>query len=685
MAAPTARAATVGLNAAKRLRRRNAVAGEELIPVLGVAVGGSTQQLAKGAVGLLREVAKVEPVCRGEALASALGALSHPKAPVAEAVAAWLETDTWWRGEAELREAVQVAMAGAAPAIAARLGALLGEPAEAPAVTAEAGQDALPALRERLAATQAAERDPRRRDWLAACLAALDGGPVPEPLDPVPTDELWRTEPAFEPPESAEQVARLMLVPERLFQDRLQDRLAQEQVLAGVRLHSAGAEAESLRRVLDPVLDDDKVGPLAWTWVTRKAPDPLPLPRSPYAWEYRRMAAIEALLRGDREPPLGTPTSASGWLDPEVFAERLLRRSEVTGYELFELSSALYRLAPSGREAAWGRLAGTVRRFGTRIALALHTALCPAQSALPAGLKLRALVTASPGPLWLRLLVAALWCRDSSASPQLGPVLTQRVKLTLGGGYLGDGLWHFGLLPDRVLAPGSNVTWPMSFGPLVAFLAPALAQPLLERHVTHAVRKLAGWEQLSAALVLRLAQRPQVALRPLLPGLVDQLDHGQPDGPPALAELLATGLADTRLRSTDVAPALSARLATRSAKPAQALQVLIQLQAEPGGSDLAAVCLEAAVATGLGDLTGAQRVQILETLLTVRGELGRPVEDPGALAALRDMAAAKGSTRTTQLAKQLLALAGKEGATSRQRCAAQDVEAAWRASRGLPS
>ena len=532
------------------------------------------------------------------------------------------------------------------------------EPARSPAPAgagAPAAAAALPdpaRLRGVVAGLVQAEPDAGRREWLAACLAALEGrGPVPDPLV---EEEAWRQDPPLDLPRTAEETARLMLRPEV----QAGHRPTLERVLAGVRRALTDAERPDIARLLDPVKGHPVLAALARAWITPRQAIPIEdavgdLPRHqriPYYSYCRIGAALEALARGDHEIPLCTPTHATGWLDPEVLADRLCRRKRIAGHEVVEVSSALYRLAPGrgARERAWQRVKPAAGRFGRRIGGALTVALAPPDEAARALPLLSVLACAAPLPQWLRLLTAAARCRYGTES---APALMSAAEKLL---HQSTEVYPDLPLERNVLVQDFDT---------VAFDFPLGASRLVQSALTEvdAGAKDAWmtdlWRQHALAPALRFAQRGDVRLRHLLPEVLAACQHDNAPAREAASELLLLGLRDGRLCAGDLVPQVTAALTEPARKTRRLIAALERLAGDaPALLEIAACCAEGAVAAGVGGLSGADRVAMLEALLSWRSAAGRGVEDPEALAALKRAAEERKSNRTVQLARQLVQL-----------------------------
>jgi hypothetical protein len=395
LGAPAARAVGLGVLAARRLLAAGAVAPDDLAPLLAAPLTSDTATAARGAVALLRRCAELAPAARVDALKTALAGLAHPKAAVPDAVLAWLESGDPWQGEPEVVFAARELLPTLPPAVAARLARLLPDEGLAPPAAEQRANaaGALPvAVRREVEERLQRERDPGMRAWLQACRAALDGG---GPLPDLPGDEAprWREAPPLALPETPEETARLMLKAGL----GTEGEAALEPILFGIRLPLGEADPARLRRLLDPLLRapaapeaamaftlPGRLHPgllrrLAAIWLGGEpAAGPAPQP-FPLHLELRLVAAAAALARGERAGPLCTPTSSLGWLDTAGFAARVVERQRILPEERFELSAALYRLAPglAERQAAWERIAPALERFDRPVRLALAAALAP--------------------------------------------------------------------------------------------------------------------------------------------------------------------------------------------------------------------------------------------------------------------------------------------------------------------
>ncbi len=649
-------AATLGLAAARQLLAGGGLSDEQVLPLLGTPVASGGIGVAKSAVALLRQIAKRTPELRAAALEQALSALTHPKPAVAETVLAWLEAESWWRDEEPLRGAVAALIDAAPEVVGGRLRGLL--PSAAPAVPEPGVSPAeTDELHARLTAELAAEAQPARRAWLTSALAALAGdGPVPEPR--LTHSERWRTEPPLALPQTAEQVARLLLRPEALYEQRE----VLEQVLAGLRRPVTDGERSHLRRLIDAALRDKVVARLAEAWIGEVPPvDPDTWGGWRNALLARVDAAVEALRAGDHELPLCTPTHTGGWLDPLVLADRLSRRATISGWTQFELAAALFRvpLDHAARTMAWPTVSGTLPRWPEPVRLALMLALDPAGTeveALTPGLG-RLVELVQDDPSAHHLPSAAARCRLGAVPV---PCLESAAALTSASGLNP---------PDYPLVSGTP--WFDLAQSMYAW--PAGAEELCRRALTFPVRPRgeptpAPW--VSGRIGDLMAASADLA--PLLPGICGAAERSEPAVRAAAAELMAAGLTDGRLRSAAVVEPIVARMVAADGKPRLLVGLLSRLADESAaGRELAANCAEQALA---GGLSGGAATAVLEPLVAWRTAAGRAIADASARTALEKLSAGAKGSRSTQLAKQALALSATPGRpTAEQVCAAHDV------------
>lgn len=744
--APNSRALGVGLGAVGGLLSAGVVTPEQAIPLLAIAVTAPGVVSAKASVSLLRRCAREEGA-RLEALRAALGALQHPKPAVQDAVLGWLEREPWWRDEPEARNAVIEAGFAAPPAAGVRLEALLPAEAAGPAAVAprdpalETPDSVAAAFRERLAV----ETGPERRAWLEAGLASLAAnGPLPDPFPAL--SERWRWDDPFRIPADAEETAREML---RVTVGPLDGR-AWEALLASVRLPIPPGQRDTVRWTLDPL------------WKLRDAFAKLPsMPYAPVhrdvllvlelaeAWvdggsagiagaggtlallavaPPRRMlqhrAALAAIRRRDRTPPLGLPTHRAGWLDPGVLADRLLARADLPEEERFELGAALYRLAPDpeARAAAWARLAPVSKRWGEPACLMLAAALAPgpeadsaarhlvrwfgrrAGGANPFGAALQQALGAarrlvSPGPdlsrllrspfLELALISAAMRCRHGLAAiplleeaarhlPEFEPFL----RRAAGGPSVLSRPWpcdarHVVECRERRFRHfAAGNTWE-GLSSLLPELAGYSYAVFSAEEIESAGFAFPGSAALLAASALvppreptwapelsaplALLRRPDVPLRPMVQALTLHVPK-QAEGVGAVVETLLAGLGDGRVRCADVVEAFGVSLARTDARPRQQVQALRALAATgPAHREVAARAVEHATIRGTGGLHPGDRVVLLEALLEWRSEGGRAVTGL-ARACLDALAAEKKTGRLGSLTRQLLNLQERQAA-----------------------
>jgi hypothetical protein len=117
-------------------------------------------------------------------------------------------------------------------------------------------------------------------------------------------------------------------------------------------------------RLLDAVLrrcDQPFEGPLraCAAWLNLNPDDPPAWPAGaeqpefdePGLWDPRRRAAMARVLNRTAGPLLALPTHAGGWIEPQALVERL--RQVGDDVDEPELTQALLRLAPGGRDAAF--------------------------------------------------------------------------------------------------------------------------------------------------------------------------------------------------------------------------------------------------------------------------------------------------------------------------------------------
>lgn len=654
--APTARAASIGLVAAKALLKAGAATPEELVPLLAGVVHSETLGVARNAVGLLRTAAARDPDVREAALLAAMEGLAHPKAAVPEAVLAWLEEDAEaWRQEPAVLLALADALETAAGPAAVRLSRLLatvdpdGGAENLVSRDAPAGE-AVSSLRTTLEAAVRAEAVPERRQWLEVCLAALDGGaPVPEPRED--REVLWRRGALLEFPHSPEETARLLLTMAAL---RESDPPATARLIAAVSTPAPEAEKPTLRRMLQAVWADPYFGGLARIWLGEPA------------GEYQNYLENLGVRRDGT--PLSTPTHQSGWLAPDTFVRRVLERGRLTEADLPEVVAALYRLPidRKARSAAWDRLAPALDRCDPFVASALRMALGPATPTRQDWEE----HAESAGKSWrrLRLTTAARRSRHPEES----------------GRWLAD---HLGQLPsgsERMQLPDSaaaiSVGYPLGHG---SFAWPAGAQAACDQLLERDASNL--WSDTLVDL-LCTAARPDIRLRHLLPAILVAAAHENARVRAAAVDLVALGIADGRLYGQDLLRELSPCLARQEARPRMLLAVLKRLtEQDETQREIVVCCLEHGLAAGLDAITGGDRAALLEALLEWRASAGRSVEDPEARARLETLAAERKKSRTVELARQLLQLTPVPGTNripSRQCCAAHDVRQAFRRSPG---
>jgi hypothetical protein len=429
---------------------------------------------------------------------------------------------------------------------------------------------------------------------------------------------------------------------------------------------------------------------------------------------------VAAIRRGDASVPLGAPTHESGWLDPAVFADRLAARTDMPEEELWELSSALYRLPPdpAARVAAWGRIAPLRGRFGRVAGLLLTAGLGPDADADRAARELascfsqsvsvvrkaasrvnralnavRQLIAPGTEPLpehgdeellRLRLLTSALRCRFGMSDVEL---LRSGEVSTLGSAALLARPWD----PEEARRDGRGAHWAHNMelsqlsevlpelachaavwmqteAPVFAF--PPVAAAQAQYALMHEPMYGLG---VSAGTASRLLQRPDCPLRPLLRDLIEAIPRHK-DGAPAAVEAFAVGLRDGRLRLHDLIEALVPGLRNKEAKPRALLNAMQLLAGQhPPFREAAAVAVERALAAGMEAVTPSDRVLALEALLAWRSEAGRAVEDPAARAALEALRDKSKTSRGGTLAKQLLDLPPRPGPTSAAHCLAADI------------
>ncbi len=422
LAAPNPRATPMGLSAAGGLLSRGTLSALDLIPMLGLAINGPSSTAARNAIALLRRCAR-EPEERLEALRSALPGLQHPKAAVADAVVTWLEKDGWWQDDWEAAAVVADAAITAPPAVAARLQPLLPEQEEVPLLAGhpevrEQGES----LPERLRAAAEASPDPSRREFLNRCLNALDPiVPLPDPHPPLVAR--WRWDAPFVAPSTAEETAELLL---RITVAPLTPR-DWERMLAGARLPIAANERDTLIRLLDPLIQlpsrmedpNDRVRPqdgvgtvlrLLECWLGTPEGEAAEARQFQAEWtrpliRHQLQALRSARQQREVPPPLSLPTAECGWIDPEVFANRLIQYGELSTDELQDLASALYRLPPDyeARRVAWERIRSAKLKLTQPADFMLRVALAAEAEQEKAQAELQNWLTATSGSLNAKL------------------------------------------------------------------------------------------------------------------------------------------------------------------------------------------------------------------------------------------------------------------------------------------
>jgi len=106
-------------------------------------------------------------------------------------------------------------------------------------------------------------------------------------------------------------------------------------------------------------------------------------------------------------------------------------------------------------------------------------------------------------------------------------------------------------------------------------------------------------------------------------------------------------------------------LTLQEAKPRALVEVLNLLaERSPALAEIAAACLERAIALGLEGVGGAERVALLEALLARRSAAGQGVQHATVRRALEGLGDGRKKTRTADLARQLLLLQPAAGAPS---------------------
>ncbi|MBI3921084.1 MAG: hypothetical protein HY318_06680, partial [Armatimonadetes bacterium] len=500
----------------------------------------------------------------------------------------------------------------------------------------------------------------------------------------------------------------------------------------------------------------------------------------------RLCAAMRAIQRGDPRAPLSTPTLQLGWLDPVRLAERLREWTEFGRDEMFELSSAIYRLprCRSAREAAWEIVKSRVVQFDDPIRLAVIGAFAPEDESDRALEDLADLVLSHiktsrknrrpfdpliaserwiaddwvrrarggeeerPGPEdYLRLLTSAARFRVGLGESPVLARLAKRLPVDFFPVGKGRKLRH--CEPGKLLAHPVPITWDFARSLRVSRSFRKVAPELpIESHwdfiepgfpwvSTHAsafpellsywwVVNLWGWSHwstpgdartyedaafewprfvnhLATALsmppgavedksfrdrlipceaVLHLALRQDAIVHDLV---VDALVVLASPKPPVDASevraLLLTSLNDGRLPATSLIEVMKLFLNSRDAAPGRVLSLLRSLGDHSSEfREIVACVLEAAVEVGLADVTGAQRVAVLQALFDLRTAARRGVESPAARGKLEEMAQGKSRNRTLTLARELLQLPATptEVPSSRTVSVAHDVTAALR-------
>jgi hypothetical protein len=425
---------------------------------------------------------------------------------------------------------------------------------------------------------------------------------------------------------------------------------------------------------------------------------------------------IAALKRGETRPALGTPTHESGWLDPLEFARRLEAWGDLPAEELWELSAALYRLAPDAeaRSGAWTKIRPLLPRLGQPAGMMITAALGEGGAAEQAEIELAAwfqgFFAARGGPPtsiddWARLLLgrkkppaepqaeefdlpfrtrlltAALRCRYGvSRIPALEALREQlswayrflldrhaRVRLQHDW-HAGAGNWvaTAGFQPELAIVATSAYYFSLPS----AFEFPPVGQELIPMILDQDSFSTWGVQPQSAVGLLR---QPECPVRPFLPLLLGAL-HYSTEQSAAIVGLLAAALRDGRLLLKDITEAAVAALADRKQKP-RAVMAALELLARqyPPGRSASIVAAEQALATGGEEMNAGDRVRLLELLLQGHSEGGSAPAAGPARSALEALAAKGKSTRAGVLSRQVLDLPSRVHRTAEEAVRVHDV------------
>ncbi|MCB1778937.1 MAG: hypothetical protein KDJ34_02370 [Candidatus Competibacteraceae bacterium] len=380
--------------------------GEELISALGYLLQNPVQVLAKSSLRLLKKLVKSNPGLTGRALNAAIAGLSNPHAALRHELARWFGAFPLSSFGGEALQRLQEAAIALPVVEQASLTALLTVANnEQPAMLDATPLDYRADLDARLALLQQRIKEQPNNGLLRQRLAVLEGylatGQCP-PLEPAVAGHASAlSAPDFALHETAEALAAdVVRTQRRVFTQADYDR-----ILAGMA-HFTPSDHDTgrIRAILAPLLSrldhwrqtaisEAGSGPsgelagliLAHAWQTGEW---IAFPKGSRGEQLlniqfgpalqRRLRHVLALRAAGQETLLSVPTHTTGWLAPEVFAERFARLPRPL-LDADELSAALYRLPalPEPRAIAWTRLASLVENRSEALDEAVALALAP--------------------------------------------------------------------------------------------------------------------------------------------------------------------------------------------------------------------------------------------------------------------------------------------------------------------
>ena len=465
--------------------------------------------------------------------------------------------------------------------------------------------------------------------WLAALRGSL-GAPWPVR---VPVQEPPFLGPDWEPLASADAVAEMMAgMPKG---DFLLDQ-RWDFVLDGVVRHPS--PGDSVRKTLSPIFAKTRkhrrqwsvealAGPLAAledlarVWLGDERP---PTPQGQAEPYFRAQAAMAALDAGDTSTPLGTPSSAHGWLDPVVFARRVAARDP---RHPIELAVALRRLPlwPARRAEARALLP----EDGRPAVAAAREALAPDADAHG---------------------VADTWLHKHAFS---------LARYHHGWWSEARGTWERKRARSQLWSAGfEGPTDPSDPAREWHIQAPAMGAEFVEigaKVLAKAVRNQSSlYKNHFAVASLHVGLFPSVDVAPALPDLAAGFPSKHAAHRAGILDLIDGAIGDGRLAPRAVAAALAEPLRT-AAKEVKGMHQALADWAAGGDLPLAVVLMtyEGAVAAGDMDGLGRNASPLLNGLDALLGASGRALDGAEARAVIAELAGRKKANAAVKAARAI--------------------------------